>query len=269
MGKLYEEIDDRLRKWIGRQQMFFVGTAPRGDDGHVNVSPKGMAGTFAILGPQRVAYLDYFGSGAETIAHLRENGRIVVMFCAFEGPPKIIRLHGRGRVVLPEHAEFTVLRHEFGKERTHGQRSIIVVDVERIADSCGYSVPRMDFVADRDILDLHQVKRPAEYYERDAALHRNGESIDRLPALPGLDPFEAGQTLERNWRSLKADMPSWFSVSTDEIVAGCWTESERCRAANRPDEELVFIQRILALRPDDPLAPIVKTWTETKLTTLH
>ncbi len=186
MSKVYEEIDDGMRAWIGKQPMFFVGTAPRGDDGHVNISPKGMGGTFAVLGPKSVAYLDYFGSGAETIAHVRENGRIVLMFCAFEGPPKIVRLHGRGRVVLPEDAEFAALRGEFGKERTKAQRSIIVVDVDRVADSCGYSVPRLDFVADRDILDLHQVKKPDEYYEREAALQRNGESIDGLPALPSV-----------------------------------------------------------------------------------
>jgi hypothetical protein len=186
VGKLYVSIDDRLLSWIGKQRMFFVGTAPRADDGHINVSPKGMAGTFAVLAPNRVAYLDYFGSGAETIAHRRENGRIVLMFCAFEGPPKIVRLYGQGRVVLPEHAEFSLLRKEFGKEREHGQRSIIVVDVDRVADSCGYSVPLMDFVDDRDILDLHQMKKPAEYYEPEAALQRNGESIDGLPALSGL-----------------------------------------------------------------------------------
>jgi hypothetical protein len=180
MAKLYEAIDDKLRFWITKQPVFFVGTAPLGGDGHVNVSPKGMAGTFAILGTHRVAYLDYFGSGAETVAHLRENGRIVVMFCAFEGPPKIVRLHGRGRVVPPEHAEFATLREQFGKERTYGQRSIIVIDVDRIADSCGYSVPRMDFVADRNILDLHQLKKPPEYYET----HWDGKyaaSIDGLP----------------------------------------------------------------------------------------
>src|SRR6266516_6292920 len=119
--------------------MFFVGTAPLGAEGHVNVSPKGMAGTLAVLGDRRVAYLDYFGSGAETIAHLRENGRIVIMFCAFDGPPKIVRLHGRGRVVLPSSDQFSRLRKEFSKDREKAVRSIIVVDVDRIADSCGYS----------------------------------------------------------------------------------------------------------------------------------
>ena len=97
MARTYDEIDDHMREWIARQPMFFVATAPLAGDGHVNVSPKGPAGTLRVLGPRRVAYLDYVGSGAETIAHLRENGRVVVMLCAFEGPPRIVRLHGRGR----------------------------------------------------------------------------------------------------------------------------------------------------------------------------
>src|SRR5664279_4168757 len=98
MGKVYPSIDESLKSWLSRQTMFFVGTAPLRGDGNVNVSPKGMAGTFAVLTPSRVAYLDYTGSGTETIAHLRENGRIVLMFCAFDGPPKIVRLHGTGPV---------------------------------------------------------------------------------------------------------------------------------------------------------------------------
>jgi len=180
MGKLYDAIDDRLREWILKQPMFFVGTAPLSGDGHVNISPKGMAGTFAVLGDRRVAYLDYFGSGAETIAHLHENGRIVLMFCAFDGPPKIVRLHGRGRTVLADQAEFAALRGEFGKERTAGQRSVVVVDVDRIADSCGYAVPRLDFVGDRDVLDLHHLKKPDGYFDEywDA---KNAASIDGLP----------------------------------------------------------------------------------------
>jgi hypothetical protein len=180
VGKLYDAIDNRLREWILKQPMFFVGTAPLSSDGHVNISPKGMAGTFAVLGDRRVAYLDYFGSGAETIAHLHENGRIVVMFCAFDGPPKIVRLHGRGRAVLRDQAEFATLRGEFGKERTAGQRSVIVVDVDRIADSCGYAVPRLDFVGDRDVLDLHHLKKPDGYFDEywDA---KNAASIDGLP----------------------------------------------------------------------------------------
>ena len=101
MATIYEAIDDKLRDWLLAQPVFFVATAPLAGDGHVNVSPKGMAGTFAVLGPHRIAYLDYFGSGIETVAHLRENGRIVVMCCAFNGPPKIVRLHGRGYAVHP------------------------------------------------------------------------------------------------------------------------------------------------------------------------
>lgn len=163
-----------------RQPVFFVGTAPLGADGHVNVSPKGMAGTFAVLGPRRVAYRDYSGSGAETVAHLRENGRIVIMCCAFAGPPKIVRLHGIGRVILPGDASFDELRGSFGKDRTHGQRSIIVVEVERVADSCGYSVPRLDFVGDRDVLDRVQLHRPTAHYETYWQT-KNAASIDGLP----------------------------------------------------------------------------------------
>jgi hypothetical protein len=182
MATVFEAIDDKLREWLLAQPVFFVGTAPLCGDGHVNLSPKGMAGTFAVLGPRRVAYLDYFGSGVETIAHLRENGRIVLMCCAFTGPPKIVRLHGRGRVVLRDDPEFPQLRREFGKKRDHGLRSIILVDVDRIADSCGFSVPLMEFVADRDVLDRAQERRPPEYYT-DYAVTRNAASIDGLLGL--------------------------------------------------------------------------------------
>lgn len=182
MSKVFEEIDTKLGEWLLAQPMFFVSTAPLSADGHVNLSPKGMAGTFAVLGPHSVAYLDYFGSGAETIAHLRENGRIVLMWCAFSGPPKIVRLHGTGRVVLPTDAEFASLRPAFAKEREKAVRSIIVVDVDRTSDSCGYSVPNLAFVSDRDVLDLRQEKRPAEYFD-EYAKTKNAQSIDGLPAL--------------------------------------------------------------------------------------
>ena len=183
MGKVFQEIDDKLAGWISRQHIFFVGTAPAGDGGSVNVSPKGMAGTFAVLGPRQVAYLDYTGSGAETISHLRDNGRIVLMFCAFEGPPKIVRLHGRGRAVLVGDPEFDELRSAFGKDRTLGQRSIIVADLTRISDSCGYSLPLMDFRADRDVLDKDQSRRDEEYFPR-YWREKNAESIDGLPGVP-------------------------------------------------------------------------------------
>ena len=182
MATLYEAIDDKLSAWLLAQPVFFVGTAPLGADGHVNVSPKGMGGTFAVLGPHRIAYLDYFGSGIETIAHLRENGRIVVMCCSFTGPPKIVRLHGTGRAVLRDDPEFAQLRANFAKEREHGLRSIIVVEVERVADSCGFAVPLMEFVGDRDVLDRSQERRPPEFFDEYGAT-RNATSIDGLPGL--------------------------------------------------------------------------------------
>jgi pyridoxamine 5'-phosphate oxidase-like protein len=183
VATIYEAIDDKLRDWLLAQPVFFVATAPLAGDGHVNVSPKGMVGTFAVLGPLRVAYLDYFGSGIETVAHLRENGRIVIMACAFSGPPKILRLHGRGCAVHPGDAEFAELRGKFGKDRDHGLRSIVVVDVERIADSCGFAVPLMDHVSDRDVLDRAQERREPEYFD-EYAVTRNSVSIDGLPGLP-------------------------------------------------------------------------------------
>ena len=180
MGTVYDQIGGRLRSWLLVQPMFVVATAPSAG-GHVNASPKGMSGTFAVLSPTRVGYLDYTGSGAETIAHLRENGRITLMFCAFSGPPKIVRLQGVGRIVWPDDAEFAKLRPWFGKGRDLGLRSIVVADLDRIADSCGYAVPVMDFVADRDLLDRSHERRDQDYFD-DYWRTRNGESVDGLPA---------------------------------------------------------------------------------------
>jgi hypothetical protein len=182
MATIYESIDDTLRDWLLAQPVFFVGTAPLTGDGHINVSPKGMDGTFAVLGPLQVGYLDYFGSGIETVAHLRENGRIVIMCCAFTGAPKIVRLHGRGRPLHPGDHEFAALRPQFAKGRDRGLRSIVVVDVDRVADSCGFSVPLMDYVADRDVLDRAQDRREPEYFDT-YAVTRNATSIDGLPGL--------------------------------------------------------------------------------------
>ena len=188
MASTLEEIDPALERWIGRQQMFFVGTAPLAGDGHVNVSPKGPISTLAVLGPHEVAYLDLVGSGAETIAHVRENSRIVVMLCAFTGPPKIIRLHGRGEVLLPEDERFDELHARFAApvgEPAH--RSIVRVDVERIAKSCGYGVPLMEHVGERE----HQPKWAEKKLRTGGpdALRRyqdekNAASIDGLPAVP-------------------------------------------------------------------------------------
>ena len=147
MGKTFDGIDDKLVAWIARQRMFFVATAPSGGDGHVNVSPKGPIESLRILAPRRVSYLDLIGSGAETVAHLRENGRIVVMLCAFEGPPRVVRLHGRGEVVPIGDPRFRELEAHFDLDAVpaavEAARAIVVVEVERVADSCGYGVPLM------------------------------------------------------------------------------------------------------------------------------
>ena len=182
MAAVYAEIDDALRDWLLAQPVFFVATAPLAADGHVNVSPKGMAGTFAVLGPHQVAYLDYFGSGIETVAHLRENGRIVFMCCAFAGAPKIVRLHGRGHSVRPGDEGFAALRAKFGKHRDRGLRAIVVADIDRISDSCGYAVPFLEFTGDRDVLDRAQERRDDAYFEEYGAT-RNAASIDGLPGL--------------------------------------------------------------------------------------
>jgi Pyridoxamine 5'-phosphate oxidase len=180
--KLHESITERLRAFILDQPMFFVATAPSGADGHVNVSPKGMRGTFAVLGEHRVAYLDYFGSGAETIAHLRDNGRITLMFCAFTGAPHIVRLYGRGSFILRDDPEFPAATAAFDVEDPHGARAVILVDVDRVADSCGYAVPLMEYVADRDLLIRAHERRDDDGF---AAYGRgkNARSIDGLPAL--------------------------------------------------------------------------------------
>jgi hypothetical protein len=180
MGRVYEDINPELRKFLERQPMFFVATAPLAADGHVNVSPKGLDGTFAVLDRNRVAYLDLTGSGVETIAHVRENARITLMFCAFDGPARIVRLSGRGVVVTCDDAEFEAVAAPF--TRLAGERAVITVDVDRVADSCGYGVPRMELIEQRKRLVT------ALAAKGDAALdayreERNATSIDGLPGL--------------------------------------------------------------------------------------
>jgi hypothetical protein len=190
MGKVYAELDERLRQFIVRQSVFFVATAPcltaHGEGGHVNVSPKGYRDTFAILGPRQVAYLDLTGSGAETIAHVRQNGQITIMFCSFDRQARILRLYGNGRIVLPGAPEWGELAANFPASgygsSAASQRAIIVVDLDRIADSCGYAVPVMELVQERDVLVRHDAtKTPAELAAYRA--EKNAVSIDGLPAL--------------------------------------------------------------------------------------
>ncbi|MFI6999884.1 pyridoxamine 5'-phosphate oxidase family protein [Nocardia sp. NPDC050175] len=180
MAKVFSHLDDALRKFISEQSMFFVATAPV-EGGLVNLSPKGYRDTFAVLDDHTVAYLDLFGSGSETIAHLRENGRITIMFCSFDRTSKILRLFGTGRVVRPDSAEFDTLRPHFGLQHP-GLRAAIVIDVERIADSCGYSVPYFELVDERPVLDALHNRRTDEDFARRIA-GDNSISLDGLPAL--------------------------------------------------------------------------------------
>jgi hypothetical protein len=178
MGKVLDTIDEKLVDWIEAQHLFFVASAPLAEDGHVNVSPKGDLRWFRVLGPREVAYLDFVGSGAETIAHARENGRIVVMFCAFEGPPRIVRLHGRASVLPPTDA----LAARFDPPE-HAVRSVIRVEVERIADSCGYGVPLMQFDRKRTQYEAWVAKQARDGGLDAYIAEKNAESIDGLPAF--------------------------------------------------------------------------------------
>jgi len=191
MAKVYAQLDERLTKFILAQPIFFVATAPclsaSGEGGHVNVSPKGYRDTFAILGPRTVAYLDLTGSGAETIAHLRQNGRITIMFCSFDRAPKILRLYGTGRVVLPADQAWSSVAAHFTNGTGQGtgrgnRRAIIVSELDRIADSCGYGVPVMEAAEERDLLTRWSERRTPEQLVAYRA-ELNAVSIDGLPAL--------------------------------------------------------------------------------------
>jgi hypothetical protein len=193
MGRAYEEIDPKLSAWLQQQPLFFVATAPLAATGHVNLSPKGGPGTFAVLESRQIAYLDMTGSGIETIAHLRENGRITLMFCAFEGPPRIVRLYGTGRHALPGDPEWESTRGAFSPtdEISRLVRAIVTVDIDRVQDSCGYVVPLMNVVAERDTMfrwaNAQERKHGPEWdmqYRND----KNTVSIDGLPAMP-LEPI--------------------------------------------------------------------------------
>jgi hypothetical protein len=176
MAKVLPRITDGLRAFIERQHLFFVATAPL-SGGHVNVSPKGLH-TFRILGPTSVGYLDLTGSGIETAAHIRDNGRVTFMFCAVEGPPLILRLYGTGRVVLPSDPDWTALAPQFPV--LAGTRSIVLAELDRVQTSCGEAVPLFSYVGDRDDLTKWADKKGAdglEAYRRE----NNVASIDGLP----------------------------------------------------------------------------------------
>ena len=181
MGKLFEQITPELEAWLAAQKMFFVASAPLAAEGMVNCSPKGMD-SFRVLAPRQVAYLDLTGSGIETVAHMRENGRIVFLFCSFDALPRIVRLHGRGEVIFPESKEWSELRALFPDHK--GARAIVRASVTRIADSCGYGVPRYEFIGARDTLARSCEKMG------DAGLlsYRTGKNARSLDGLPGLAP---------------------------------------------------------------------------------
>ncbi len=204
MATVYPELDERLIEFVLKQPMFFVATAPcldeSGEGGHVNISPKGYRDTFAIIDPLTVAYLDLTGSGAETIAHLRQNGRITIMFCSFDRQPKILRIYGTGRVILPDDPAWPELATRFPEGELDGdpalaealamehgidrgnRRAIIVVTADRISDSCGYAVPLMEFTEERDLLTRWAERRSADELA-DYRIKHNTYSIDGLPAL--------------------------------------------------------------------------------------
>jgi hypothetical protein len=185
VAKVYDGIDADMAAWIARQPLFFVATAPLAADGLVNLSPKGETGTFRVVDDHTFAYLDLTGSGIETVAHLRENGRVCVMFCAFDGKPKIVRLHGAGRVVAADDPGFEEALAGFGEaaqSRRAYLRAVVVVDVARVADACGYGVPRMDLVEDRPTLDAVWGSRDDDRIAAYQA-QKNATSLDGLPGL--------------------------------------------------------------------------------------
>jgi hypothetical protein len=179
MGKEYTEIDERIQKWIQRQHVFFVATAPSAADGLVNCSPKGLD-SLRVIGPRELAYVDTGGSGIETVAHLRDNGRITLMMCAFDGPPKIFRFYGRGSSLEPQDEGFEALLEEF--PAMPAARNIIRIQVERIIDSCGYGVPLYEFREHRNSLDNYFSKQSDESV-REYRRKNNTESLDGLPGL--------------------------------------------------------------------------------------
>ncbi len=189
MGKVFDGIDEHMSKWIAAQALFFVASAPLDGDGHVNVSPKGPIDTLRVLDERTVAYLDVVGSGAETIAHVRENGRLVIMLCAFSGPPRIVRLHGRGEVILADDERFEPLvgRCAFQEPGVAAaRRAIVRMGVTRVADSCGYGVPLMSLDGLRPHADAWAEKKVrVEGTEalRDYQREKNTTSIDGLPAV--------------------------------------------------------------------------------------
>lgn len=184
MSKVYESLDDTLARFIKKQHVFFVATAPLDREGHINLSPKGLD-TFRILDAKTVAYLDLTGSGVETVAHLRDNRRITLMFCALNGPPKILRLYGHGEVTEPGDNRFEEMLPLFPS--IPGTRSIVVVTLDRIADSCGYAIPRFEYMGERSqLIEWADHKGPEGVVE-----YRRGHNRASIDGLAGLRSAQA------------------------------------------------------------------------------
>lgn len=179
MGKVYDQLDDSLQAFIREQHMFFVATAPLSGGGLVNVSPKGLD-TLRILGPKSIAYIDLMGSGIETVAHLKENGRMVLMFCSFGPRPMILRLHGVGRAIEKADSEFDQFARHF--EDYPGARAIVHLEITRIADSCGWGVPRFSFEGNRDTY----FKFAAKFGDDDLRQAQTEHNLKSLDGLEGL-----------------------------------------------------------------------------------
>ncbi len=180
MAKVFDSIDQNLKQWIEKQPLWFVATAPLGAEGHVNMSPRGHD-SFSVLDEHRVGWVDYTGSGVETIAHIRENGRVCLMFNSFDSRPRIVRLHGRGEVFLPGQPGFDEVA---SRHPAHpSTRAVITVHVTRVSDSCGWGVPVMELKGERDLLRL-QAEKKGEAGMAEYRASRNAVSIDGLPGFP-------------------------------------------------------------------------------------
>jgi hypothetical protein len=217
MGKVHDAVEGRLREFIEAQHVFFIATAPLAVDGHINLSPRGIPGTFAVLDEHTFAWLDGTGSGSETIAHLRENGRITVVFCAFEGPPNIVRLYGTGRVVTVYDEDYHALAANFTD--LPGARAVVVVDIERISDSCGFGVPRMKYESERNLLQPYferkGVQGSADYRRR-----KNRTSLDGLPGFDDdpLDEWSTPEGLAAIRLRLGGQLPGWQAPASYGIA---------------------------------------------------
>jgi hypothetical protein len=179
MGRSYDAVPDHLAPWMEAQPVFFVASAPLSGDGRVNLSPKG-GDSLRVIDPTTVAYLDLTGSGAETIAHTRENGRLTLMLCSFDDQPNIVRLFGQGEAVLPGDHRFAALAARFPEHP--GTRSVVVLRVHEVTTSCGYAVPRMELLAPRSTLaEWAERKTPDEL--DDYRARKNARSLDGLSAI--------------------------------------------------------------------------------------